>query len=100
MLSSPMSAPPAKDKLLALLGAAARQGTLVKLTLSNHRGADPTLKNLFVRPVVLRNLPSLSFLFRHATRDITKNFSHEEGLHQIADLLGGDFRSAHLFTTE
>jgi len=77
-----------------------RQGTLVKLTLGAYRGPDSTLKNLFVRPVELRAGSRLSFVYRHATRDITKNLPLEEALARISGLLGAEFFSAHLFTTE
>jgi SAM-dependent methyltransferase len=89
-----------KDKLLALLNDAVRNGRLVKLTLSGYRGADATLKNVFVRSVVLRDGPRLSFVYRHTTRDITKNFTHEEGLAHVATLLAAEFQTANLFTTD
>ncbi len=88
----------ARDRFLALLQTAVRDGTLVKLTLGKHRGADTTLKNIFVRPVALKNGQQLSFLYRHATRDITKNLQPKEALALITELLGTDFLDAHLFT--
>ena len=99
-MSSTNPRPSAKEKLLAMLAEAVRDGLLVKLTLGSHRGADASLRNVFVRPVALRSGPHLSFVFRHATRDVTQNFAPEEGLARIGGLLGGDFRSANLFTTE
>lgn len=90
----------AKDKLLVLLNDAVRNGTLVKLTLSGYRGADATLKNVFIRPVVLRDGPRLSFVYRHTTRDITKNLTHEEGLAHVTTLLGAEFQMANLFTAD
>ena len=93
-----MSQPTARDRFLALLQTAVRDGTLVKLTLGKHRGADITLKNIFIRPVALKNGQQLSFLYRHATRDITKNLSPKEALALITQLLGTDFLDAHLFT--
>src|SRR5690606_15499115 len=81
-----------------LLRASIRDGTLVKLTLGKHRGADATLHNLFVRPVALKAGPHLSLLWRHATRDITKNHPPAEALTLIEPLIGGDFLDAHLFT--
>jgi len=74
-------------------------GTLVKLTLGRYHGADATLRNLYVRPVTLRAGPRLSFLWRHATNDITKNHPPAEALALLAPLIGGDFGSAHLFAT-
>ena len=93
-----MSQPTARDRFLALLQTAVRDGTLVKLTLGKHRGTDATLKNIFVRPVTLKTGPQLSFVYRHATRDITKNLPPAEAVALIADLVGSDFLDAHLFT--
>jgi SAM-dependent methyltransferase len=89
---------PARDRFLDLLRAALRAGTLVKLTLGKHRGADPTLQNLFVRPITLKAGPHLAFLWRHSTRDITKNHSPAEAAAILEPLIGGDFLDAHLFT--
>ena len=93
-----MPQPFARDRFFDLLRTAVRDGTLVKLTLGKHRGADETLKNIFVRPVALKTGLQLSFVYRHATRDITKNFPPEEALTLIASLVGTDFLDAHLFT--
>ncbi len=92
--------PPPTTKFLDLCAKAVRDGSLVKVTLSNYRGGEATLKNVFVRPVVLSAGPRLSFVYRHATRDITKNFTHKEGLTRIEALLGRDFMTANAFTTE
>ena len=90
--------PPARDRFLDLLRAAVADGSLVKLTLGKHRGTDATLQNLFVRPVALKAGPHLVFLWRHATRDITKNHAPAAALAQLEPLIGGDFLDAHLFT--
>jgi hypothetical protein len=95
-----LSRPHQTTKFLALCASAVRDGSLVKVTLSHYRGADATLRNVFVRPIVLGAGPRLSFVYRHTTRDITKNFTHEVGLSRIETLLGRDFRIANLFTTE
>ena len=94
-----MPQPAPRDRFLELLRAAARDGTLVKLTLGKHRGADATLQNLFVRPVTLKAGPHLVFVWRHATRDLTKNFPPDAALAELEPLIGRDFLDAHLFTT-
>lgn len=66
-----------------------------KLVLSSYQGEDSTLVRIEVRPVVLKEIPHLSFLYRHKTRDITKNFVVTEGLALIQTLLGNDFKAAH-----
>ncbi len=50
-----------------------------------------------VRPLSLRGELHLSFVYSHATQDITKNLALEGGLAHIGDLLGTVFRNAHLF---
>lgn len=94
-----MPNPTARERFLDLLAAALRGGTLVKLTLGKYRGADSSLRNLFVRPVALKSGPHLAFLWRHATRDITKNHTPAEALTLLPSLIGADFLDAHLFTT-
>ena len=95
-----MATASARDKFLELLGAALSDETLVKLTLGAPHGADTTLRNVFVRRVALRAGPRLQFVYRHATRDVTKNLMPDDALARIKELLDSDFRSAHLFTTE
>jgi hypothetical protein len=89
---------PARDRFLELLRTATSSGALVKLTLGKHRGADATLQNLLVRPVALKSGPHLAFVWRHATRDVTKNHPPAEALARLAPLIGADFLDAHLFT--
>jgi hypothetical protein len=93
-----MPTPSARDRFLELLGAAVREGTLTKLTLGKYRGTDATLKNLFVRPVALKAGPHLSFVWRHQTRDVTKNHPVPDALALLESLIGRDFLDAHLFT--
>ena len=93
-----MSQPSARVRFVEMLRTAVSEGTLAKLTLGKHRGADATLKNLFVRPVTLKSGAHLAFVWRHATRDITRNYPPAEALPLIEPLIGGDFLDAHLFT--
>jgi SAM-dependent methyltransferase len=96
----PTPAADTRTRFLALLRTAISEGNLVKLTLGKPAGAraDPSLHNLFVRPVTLKAGPHLSLLWRHATRDITKNLPPAEALALLEPLVGGDFLDAHLFT--
>jgi len=91
---------PARDRFLALLSTAITTGTLVKLTLGKPASppADPTLVNVFIRPIALKSGPHLTFVWRHAQRDATKNLLPAEGLNHVTYLLGREFLDAHLFT--
>ncbi|MEO5958173.1 MAG: SAM-dependent methyltransferase [Opitutaceae bacterium] len=93
-----MAQPSARDRFLDLLRAALHDATLAKLTLGKPRGADATLKNLFVRPVALKTGPHFAFVWRHATRDIAKNHPPPAALAELESLIGRDFLDAHLFT--
>jgi hypothetical protein len=88
----------ARPRFLTLLRSAVQEGTLVKLTLGKARSADPTLENLFVRPVTLKTGPHLAFVWRHATNDVAKNHPPAAALTLLEPLIGTDFLDAHLFT--
>jgi hypothetical protein len=90
--------PPGRDQFIALMRDAVAGGLLEKLTLGKPAGKDPTLRNLFVRPVSLKSGPRLAFVWRHATKDITKNHAPAEALEILESLIGTDFLDAHLFT--
>ena len=77
----------------ALLQQSLQNGSLVRITLGAPLGTDRTLRNLLIRPVLLKQGPRLSFVWRHATQDITKNFAHDEGLRRILAALGTEFRT-------
>ncbi len=93
-----MATADARNRFLALARTAITDGTLVKLTLGKHCGADATLRNVFARPVSLKAGPHITFVYRHSNRDITKNLPPAEALALIERLLGADFQDAHLFT--
>lgn len=92
----------ALERFLPLLRSALTDGPLTKLTLGKPAPAlthaDPTLHNLFVRPVALKTGPQLTFVWRHATRDVTKNHAPAEALALVESALGRDFLDAHLIT--
>lgn len=93
------AADPLQENFIEQLRASVADGTFVKLTLGKPRGADATLRNLFVRPVVLRGAPHLSFVWRHERQDVTKNHLVADALAALPPLIGTEFYSAHLFTT-
>jgi len=88
-----------RDKFIVQLRSTVEAGTLVKLTLGGYRGADKTLHNIFARPIRLAAGPRLQFVYRHTTKDITKNHGHDDALALIAQLLTSGFTNAHLFTS-
>jgi len=59
----------------------------IKLSLGNYKGEDKTLKNVYIKPVLIKRELKLSFTFRHQTKDITKNFSAAETLEYLQENL-------------
>lgn len=94
-----MPVSPPRERFLELLRAALAEGTLTKLTLGKPGSADPTLRNLFARPVQLRDGARISLIWRHDTREVTRNLAAAEAADLLAGLLGTEFLDAHLFTT-
>jgi SAM-dependent methyltransferase len=83
------------------LRASLAAGTFVKATLSEPiamRG-DRT-RNLFARPFQRKGKTALSIVWREPTRDVTKTFSLEDGIAELAMHARTAFRSARIFTTK
>jgi hypothetical protein len=88
------------EEFTARLSASVADGTFARVTLGKPRGDDPTLQKIIIRPVTLKTGLHLSFVWRHDTRDITKNLLPTEAVQEISGLLGTAFHSAHLATTQ
>jgi tRNA A58 N-methylase Trm61 len=74
------------------------QQQLIKITLGNKRVKDEGLKNVFIKPVKIKNADKLSFTYRNPTQDIFKNYDLKESLILIEKMLQTDFYNADLFT--
>lgn len=72
----------------------------VKMTLGNYKGADAHLQKLLLRLIETRKGKRLFFLYRYNTRDTAKNHDFTESAKILRQILGKDFFSGHLFTTE
>lgn len=70
-----------------------------KLTLSDRRDKTKDLKNVFVKPVLLKQGLRLSFVYRYPTKDITKNYDLADAMVLLQAMLTNDFYKADLFTT-
>ncbi|MEC4560901.1 class I SAM-dependent methyltransferase [Pseudomonas inefficax] len=98
--SSAPSAPDARTQFLDLLNAALYGNTLVKLVLARHVGADQTLQRIIAKPLQVKGQPCLSLVYRHQTRDITRNLALDQAQALVGELLPDSFRNAHLFDAD
>ena len=88
------------EKFLDELSASLADGTFVKMTLGNYKGADEHLQKILVRLVRTKKGTRLFFLYRSDTRDTAKNFDFDTGVALIGEALDTGFLSGHLFTTK
>ena len=60
----------------------------IKLSLGNYKGKEASLKKLYVKRVTIKQKDRLSFVFRHKTQDITKNYDFAEAMEILDELMG------------
>lgn len=78
---------------------AIQQEVFIKISLGDYNGTELYLKNVYIKPVVIKREKKLSFVFRYKTQDITQNFEIATGIMEIQGLLQVEgFRVATLFT--
>jgi SAM-dependent methyltransferase len=70
-----------------------------KLTLSKPRDKKLDYRNVFVKLVEIKKGIQLSFVYRHATNDVTKNHSIKDGMQLIHQMVADVFVHADLFTS-
>jgi len=89
------------QRFLQRLRASLDDGSFSKLQLARPVGADDaTLDKLLARRVALRGQDQLQLVWRHQTKDITKNLPLDAALALLGTLLGAPFRHAHLLTRQ
>ena len=70
----------------------------IKLSLGNYKGDEAELKNIYVKPVLIKRELKLSFTYRYQRKDVIKNYTLAEALKLLAELLQEQvFRVATLF---
>ena len=73
---------------------------LQRVVLSKYKGDDSELKRITVRPILLKGLPLLSFLYEYKTNHITKNLTLSETIEFFKAEVGSHFYNAHLLSNE
>jgi len=74
--------------------------TLVKVSLGGYQADEPQLRQVHIKPVIVKRELKYSFVFRYKTKDITKNFTPEESLFYLQkQLTQAAFQVATLFTS-
>lgn len=85
-----------KEELLNALQASLSTKEFIKMTLSKSQQDD--LKNVYVRLIQIKKVEHLSFTYRYKTNDQVRNYSLQDGVVELDDLLDDVFKMATLFT--
>lgn len=86
------------EAFLTAVEGAIGAGAFVRLTLGKYRGSGDVRK-VVVSLVALKDVTRLSFVTSLSRKDVTENFKVSEGMARLRALLGKDFLSATLFTS-
>ena len=87
------------DKFIEALGDSLSDGTFVKMTLGNYKGADKHLQKINIRLIETKKGVRLFFLYKFDTRDTAKNFDFDTGIALVSEALDSGFHSGHIFTS-
>ncbi|NDG38341.1 MAG: SAM-dependent methyltransferase [Betaproteobacteria bacterium] len=94
-MSDPITDP---QKFMLRLQQSLDDASFLSLSLGRPQGGEPSLDKLLARRLVLRGVEQLSLVWRHRTKDITKNLPLADAVALIGTLVDSQFQHAHLVT--
>lgn len=89
------------NEFINLISKSITENTFVKMTLSNYKGAEPDLKNIYVKLALIKNELKYNFTYRYKTRDIIKNYTLHEGENKLLEFINvNQFNIVNLFSNK
>ena len=86
------------EKFLTRVADSAKQSTLVKMTLSKPAQKHDELRNIYVKPVLIKEKRLFAFTYHYERRDEVKNYDASQMLAILEEMLPMRFLNAVLFT--
>ena len=86
------------EKFFAKLENSLNDDSIVKMTLSKPVSKNSELRNIYVKPILLKNNKMYQFTYRYERRDETKNFDATQTMEQMRSLVPEVFQNVSLFT--
>jgi len=86
------------EKFFEKLNDSIQNGSIVKMTLSKPVEKNNELRNIYVKPILLKNNKMFQFTYRFERRDETKNYDAAQTLEQMRKLVPDVFQNVSLFT--
>ena len=85
-------------RFLSSVAEAASHSTLVKMTLSKPADKRDELRNVYVKPVLIKEQRLFAFTYHYERRDEVKNYDVAQMLGLLQEMLPSRFQNAILFT--
>jgi len=86
------------EKFLESVNESIEQNKLVKMTLSKPADKRDELRNIYVKPVLIKDRLLYAFTYHYERRDEVKNYDNAQMLEILRDMLPSKFMNAVLFT--
>lgn len=86
------------DRFFAKLENSLKDDSIVKMTLSKPTSKNNELRNIYVKPILLKDNKMYQFTYRYERRDETKNFDSALTMEQVRSLVPETFQNVSLFT--
>ena len=86
------------EKFFAKLENSLADNSIIKMTLSKPVSKNNDLRNIYVKPILLKDNKMYQFTYRYERRDETKNFDASQTMEQVRSLVPADFQNVSLFT--
>ncbi len=80
------------------LDSALKNNSIVKMTLSKSVSKNNELRNIYVKPILLKDNKMYQFTYRYDRRDETKNFDARQMMEQVRSMVPATFQNVSLFT--
>ena len=86
------------EKFFEKLESAVNNNSFVKMTLSKPVSKNNDLRNIYIKPILLKDNKMYQFTYRYDRRDETKNFDVKQTMEQVRSLVPEVFQNVSLFT--
>lgn len=88
------------EKFLIRVSDAVEQSTMVKMTLSKPASKHDELRNIYVKPVLIKGKRLFAFTYHYERRDEVKNYDATQMLDVLKEMVPDRFLNAVLFTVD
>ena len=86
------------EKFFEKLESAVNNNSFVKMTLSKPVSKNNDFRNIYIKPILLKDNKMYQFTYRYDRRDETKNYDAKQTMEQVRSLVPEVFQNVSLFT--